>query len=127
MSEYQYFEFKRVDGRLTPDEQQELRGISSRARINSRSFCNHYNYGDLSAKPLKILAKYHHWPLVVYDIEKGSGKGYDKATKLLVDLRSAYQLNGVEAHFYVKLNELMASQKRRPSLILRLQRRQLIH
>lgn len=35
-----------------------LRTISTRAVITSRSFTNHYEWGDLKADPLKLLEKY---------------------------------------------------------------------
>lgn len=58
MSEYQYYEFKAMDRALTKAEMAALRAISTRAVITSTSFTNHYEWGDLKADPLKLLAKY---------------------------------------------------------------------
>ena len=55
MSEYQYYEFLAVDRPLTDEDQQDLRAISSRARITRNSFTNHYRWGDLKAIPRLCL------------------------------------------------------------------------
>jgi hypothetical protein len=46
VSEYQYYEFVAVDRPLTPEQQGELRALSTRARITSSSFVNDYQWGD---------------------------------------------------------------------------------
>src|ERR1019366_1469583 len=58
MSEYQYYDFKAIDRALTKAEMTALRSISTRAVITSTSFTNHYEWGDLKADPLKLLAEY---------------------------------------------------------------------
>jgi len=58
MSEYQYYDFRAVDRPLTKAELAALRSISTRAVITPTSFTNHYEWGDLKAAPLKLLAKY---------------------------------------------------------------------
>lgn len=58
MSEYQYYEFQAIDRPLTNEQQQGLRGISSRARITPTRFVNEYNYGDLHADPVVMLEKF---------------------------------------------------------------------
>jgi hypothetical protein len=58
MSEYQYYDFKAIDHALTKAEMAALRSISTRAVITSTSFTNHYEWGDLKADPLKLLATY---------------------------------------------------------------------
>lgn len=58
MSEYQYYEFKAIDRVLTKAEMAALRAISTRAVITSTSFTNHYEWGDLKADPLQLLAEY---------------------------------------------------------------------
>lgn len=55
MSEYQYYEFQCVDRPLTPAEQQMLRDLSSRARVTSTSFSNHYEWGDFRGQPDKLM------------------------------------------------------------------------
>jgi hypothetical protein len=42
VSEYQYYEFQAIDRSLTMAEQQELRALSTRVRINATSFVNSY-------------------------------------------------------------------------------------
>jgi hypothetical protein len=46
MSEYQYYEFRAIDRRLTKQEIAELRTYSTRARITPTSFVNEYSFGD---------------------------------------------------------------------------------
>lgn len=58
MSEYQYYEFRAIDRRLTGDEMEELRSHSSRAEITPRGFINEYNYGDLKADPAEWMQQY---------------------------------------------------------------------
>lgn len=58
MSEYQYYEFQALDRPLGRGEQQELRDISTRARITASSFTNHYEWGDLKADPIGLLERY---------------------------------------------------------------------
>jgi hypothetical protein len=58
VSEYQYYEFKAIDRVLTKAEMAALRAISTRAVITSTSFTNHYEWGDLKADPLQLLAEY---------------------------------------------------------------------
>src|ERR1035438_9547382 len=58
MSEYQYYDLKAIDRALTKTEMTALRSISTRAVITSTSFTNHYEWGDLKADPLKLLATY---------------------------------------------------------------------
>ena len=40
MSEYQYYEFRALDGRLTAEQQRRLRALSSRAEISATRFTN---------------------------------------------------------------------------------------
>jgi hypothetical protein len=58
VSEYQYYDFKAIDRALTKTEMASLRSISTRAVITSTSFTNHYEWGNLKADPLKLLAAY---------------------------------------------------------------------
>ena len=58
MSEYQYYEFQAIDRPLGADEREQLRAISSRARITATSFVNSYDFGNLKADPLKLLERY---------------------------------------------------------------------
>ncbi|WP_128381231.1 hypothetical protein [Streptomyces cavernae] len=58
MSEYQYYEFQALDRPLSPEEQEQLREISTRARITATSFTNTYNWGDLSGNPRRMVERY---------------------------------------------------------------------
>lgn len=58
MSEYQYYEFQTVDGRLSEKEMRELRAYSTRARITPTSFVNEYNFGNFKGNPDAWMDKY---------------------------------------------------------------------
>src|ERR1700678_2175507 len=58
MSEYQYYEFQRVDGRLGEKEMKELRAYSTRARITPTSFINEYNFGNFKGDTDAWMEKY---------------------------------------------------------------------
>ncbi|MER6103388.1 hypothetical protein ABT115_13945 [Streptomyces sp. NPDC001832] len=58
MSEYQYYEFQALDRPLSREEQEQLRALSTRARITSTSFTNTYNWGDLSGSPRRMVERY---------------------------------------------------------------------
>jgi hypothetical protein len=46
MSEYQYYEFRAIDRRLSKEQIAELRACSTRASITPTSFVNEYSYGE---------------------------------------------------------------------------------
>jgi hypothetical protein len=58
MSEYQFYAFQALERRLDERARGELRAISSRARITASTFTNHYEWGDLKADPIDLLARY---------------------------------------------------------------------
>ncbi len=58
MSEYQYYEFLAIDRPLDARAQQELRGVSSRARITPTRFVNTYEWGDLRGDPRALMARH---------------------------------------------------------------------
>ncbi|MGP4086487.1 hypothetical protein [Streptomyces sp. KR55] len=58
MSEYQYYEFQALERPLSREEQEQLRAISTRARITATSFTNTYNWGDLSGNPRRMTEHY---------------------------------------------------------------------
>jgi len=70
VSEYQYYEFLAVDHPLDGAAQEALRRISSRARITTTGFANHYEWGDLKANPADLVARY--FDLHVYVANWGS-------------------------------------------------------
>jgi hypothetical protein len=54
VSEYQYYEFRALDRRLTAEQQQRLRSLSSRAEISATRFTNEYSFED----PGRLLEEY---------------------------------------------------------------------
>lgn len=58
MSEYQYYEFQAIDRPLDKAAQEALRSVSSRARITSTSFTNHYEWGDFKGDPRELVEQW---------------------------------------------------------------------
>jgi len=58
MSEYQYYEFRTVDRRLSETEMHELRLHSTRAKITATSFTNEYNWGSFKGDADIWMEKY---------------------------------------------------------------------
>jgi hypothetical protein len=58
MSEYQYYEFRAIDRPLDRAARDALRTISSRARITTTSFTNHYEWGDFKGDPRKFVERW---------------------------------------------------------------------
>ena len=58
MSEYQMYDFVRLEGTLTSKQREALRRISTRAQITNTRFRNEYQWGDLKADPRHMLAAY---------------------------------------------------------------------
>ncbi|MFJ6199308.1 hypothetical protein [Micromonospora sp. NPDC092111] len=59
MSEYQYYEFLAVDRPLTAHELDQVRSLSTRARITSTSFVNTYEWGSFRGDPHRLVANYY--------------------------------------------------------------------
>jgi hypothetical protein len=90
MSEYQYYEFQAVDWPLTAGEQQELRALSTRARITATSFVNSYEWGDFKGSPSRLVERM--FDLHLYLSNWGSRRFFLRLPKKLVD---RIWLNGV--------------------------------
>lgn len=58
MSEYQYYEFCRLDKPLTDNGRAKRKSLSSRVKIGTHDASFVYNYGDFPADPIKILSSY---------------------------------------------------------------------
>ena len=58
MSEYQYYEFLAIDRPLDARQQQELRALSTRARITATRFVNTYHWGDFKGDPRLLMSRY---------------------------------------------------------------------
>jgi hypothetical protein len=90
MSEYQYYEFQAIDRPLTAAEQQELRALSTRARITAASFVNSYEWGDFKGSPSRLVERM--FDLHLYLSNWGSRRFFIRLPKKLVD---RIWLNGV--------------------------------
>ncbi len=91
MSEYQYYEFAAIDRPLSTEERQQLRAISSRARITRSSFVNTYSFGDLKADPLKLIERY--FDVFVYVANWGTRWFAMRVPKRLIDLQALKQFH----------------------------------
>jgi len=60
------------------------------------------------------------WASVKESVERGSGRGYDEACRILVDIAEAYALYATSKHFQQELEKFMAGHLRRKALIQRL-------
>jgi hypothetical protein len=58
VSEYQFYEFVAIDRPLTPEQQDELRSVSTRGQVTSSSFVNEYQWGNLRADPAEWMERY---------------------------------------------------------------------
>ncbi|MFF0389851.1 hypothetical protein ACFYS8_14325 [Kitasatospora sp. NPDC004615] len=67
MSEYQYYEFLAIDRPLTREEQEELRSLSTRARITATSFTNEYQWGNFRGDPRRMVEQYYDAHLYLTD------------------------------------------------------------
>jgi hypothetical protein len=83
MSEYQYYQFQAIDRPLTAVEQQELRALSTRARITATSFVNSYEWGDFKGSPSRLIERY--FDLHLYLANWGSRHFFMRLPKKLVD------------------------------------------
>ena len=90
MSEYQYYEFQAVDRPLTAAEQQELRALSTRARITTTSFVNSYEWGDFKGSPSQLIDRM--FDLHLYLSNWGSRRFFLRLPKKFID---RIWLNGV--------------------------------
>lgn len=83
MSEYQFYEFRAIDRPLEKTDREELRNLSSRARITSTSFINHYNFGDFRGNPRKLMARW--FDLHVYIASWGTRRLMIRIPKRFID------------------------------------------
>jgi hypothetical protein len=58
VSEYQYYEFRTLDRRLTAEQQRQLRSLSSRAEISATRLTNEYSFGNFRGDPGRLLEEY---------------------------------------------------------------------
>lgn len=70
MSEFQYYEFQKIDGQLSAQEILEVKKLSSRAKVNRNQAVFIYSYGDFRGEPEEILAS--HFDAMLYLANWGS-------------------------------------------------------
>jgi hypothetical protein len=92
MSEYQYYEFRAVDRPLSRAEQDELRKISTRARLTATSFVNHYEWGDFGGDPDRLVARY--FDLFLYFANFGSRQLSIRLPGRLIDAKGLKRFTG---------------------------------
>lgn len=105
MSEYQYYEFLRLEEPLTKQQQAELRKISSRAEISSNRFVDEYEYGDLKAVPEELVSGY--FDVGLYVANWGSRRLLVKLPRAEVDLQALrrFRIEGWEGCFDVYVDD----------------------
>lgn len=58
MSEYQYYEFCKINKPLIAEARKEMYSLSSRANVSTHGASYVYNYGDFPGDPKELLLKY---------------------------------------------------------------------
>lgn len=58
MSEYQYYEFCRINRPLSSEARQVMQSLSSRAQVTTHGAVYVYNYGDFRGNPKQLLLNY---------------------------------------------------------------------
>jgi len=58
MSEYQYYEWQRLESPLTMAEQNAVDALSSHIEVSAMQASVSYNWGDFTHDPIRVLAKY---------------------------------------------------------------------
>lgn len=92
MSEYQYYEFQKLDGLLTETQIDKLRNISTRAKISPTSFTNFYTFGNgLKANTLDLMD--HYFDAHLYFANWGSRDLRFKIPKDLISLKKVMPFN----------------------------------
>jgi hypothetical protein len=87
VSEYQYYEFRALDRRLTPEQQRRLRSLSSRAEISATRFTNEYSYGDFRGDPARLLEEY--FDAYLYAANWGTRELAFRLPRTLLDAQAA--------------------------------------
>lgn len=67
MSEYQYYEFLAIDRALDDDEQDEIRSLSTTARITTTSFADESHSSDFQGDPNRLMERFYDAHLYVAD------------------------------------------------------------
>ncbi|OJW47170.1 MAG: hypothetical protein BGO67_03590 [Alphaproteobacteria bacterium 41-28] len=72
MSEFQYYEFRTINRQLTQEEIEEVRKLSSRARVSRNRAIFIYNFGDFRGNADEVLLK--HFDAFLYTSNFGTKK-----------------------------------------------------
>ena len=99
MSEYQYYEFRALDRRLTAEQQQRLRSLSSRAEISATRFTNEYSFGDFRGDPGRLLEEY--FDAYLYAANWGTRELAFRLPRALLDAQTAQRYCAVEHRAWV--------------------------
>ena len=83
MSEYQYYEFQTIDRPLSDEDRQELRALSTRARVTATSFTNSYEWGDFKGDPARLMERW--FDLHLYSANWGTRRLMIRLPKRLID------------------------------------------
>jgi hypothetical protein len=83
MSEYQYYEFQAIDRPLREADREELRALSTRARITATSFTNSYEWGSFKGDPAKLMDRW--FDIHLYLANWGSRQLMIRFPKRLID------------------------------------------
>ncbi len=87
MSEYQYYEFRALDRRLTPDQQRRLRSLSTRAEISATRFANEYSFGNFRGDPGRLVEEY--FDAYLYAANWGTRELAFRLPRTLLDAQTA--------------------------------------
>ena len=99
MSEYQYYEFRALDRRLTAEQQQRLRSLSSRAEISATRFTNEYSFGDFRGDPGRLLEEY--FDAYLYAANWGTRELAFRLPRALLDAQTAQRYCAEEHRAWV--------------------------
>lgn len=86
MSEYQYYQWQTIDGLLTPEEQAQVKGLSSHIAVSASSALVEYHYGDFKHDPIQVLARF--FDAFMYFANWGSQRLAFRFPKDLLDARA---------------------------------------
>ncbi len=95
MSEFQYYEFQKLDGQLSFQDIQEIKKLSSRVKVNRNQAIFVYHFGNFRGEPENILGSY--FDAMLYLANWGSKQLSFRLPKHLVDVKDlmAYELDQI--------------------------------
>ncbi|NEW59847.1 hypothetical protein GSY74_01010 [Sulfurovum sp. bin170] len=84
MSEYQYYEFRKMDSALTSKERKDVASLSSRANVTSHQATFVYHYGDFSGNEEELMAT--HFDMMLYVANWGARRLMFRLPSSLIDM-----------------------------------------